>query len=127
MQGLFVKDIVLPQVIVIDRDLTLMNALECIFPSSTNLLCQFHIAKNVKAKCNMQVKNEEDSHKVLDAWNGLVQSLNEHLYEQRLTCFENMYSHYPLSLEYVKSTWLVSHKEKFVTTWIDQVMHLETQ
>ena len=68
MQGLFVKDIVLPQVIVIDRDLTLMNALECIFPSSTNLLCQFHIAKNVKAKCNMQVKNEEDSHKVLDAW-----------------------------------------------------------
>ena len=44
------KDNMLPQVIVSDRDLALMNALETVFPSLTNLLCLFHITKNVSAK-----------------------------------------------------------------------------
>ncbi|KAH1221164.1 PKS-NRPS hybrid synthetase [Glycine max] len=41
----------LPLVIVTDRDLALMNAVKTVFPESTNLLCRFHIDKNVKAKC----------------------------------------------------------------------------
>ena len=38
-------------VIVIDRDFTLMNAVKSVFPYATNLLCRFHINKNVKTKC----------------------------------------------------------------------------
>ncbi|KAH1221688.1 Protein FAR1-RELATED SEQUENCE 5 [Glycine max] len=38
-------------VIVTDRDLALMNAVKTMFPECTNLLCRFHIDKNVKAKC----------------------------------------------------------------------------
>ncbi|KAL5184951.1 hypothetical protein HKD37_17G048557 [Glycine soja] len=40
----------LPVVIVTDRDLTLMNAVKNVFSECTNLLCRFHIDKNVKAK-----------------------------------------------------------------------------
>ena len=39
------------RVIVTVRDLTLMNAVKIVFPEITNLLCLFHIDKNVKAKC----------------------------------------------------------------------------
>jgi len=39
-----------PTVIISDRDLALMNAIEVVFPEATNLLCRFHINKNVKAK-----------------------------------------------------------------------------
>ncbi|KAH1198499.1 hypothetical protein GmHk_18G052065 [Glycine max] len=92
---------------------------ERVFPLSTNFLCQFHIAKNVRANCKMHVNNMEDWGKVLDAWNGLVQSPNEKLYEQHLLSFENMFSLYPLFLKYDQNTWLIPHKEKFVTTWID--------
>lgn len=42
VQGLFVEDDVLPQVIVTNRDLALMNALKSVFPSSTNLLSILH-------------------------------------------------------------------------------------
>ena len=35
----------------IDKDLALMNAVKTVFPECTNLLCMFHIDKNVKAKC----------------------------------------------------------------------------
>ncbi|KAH1215405.1 PKS-NRPS hybrid synthetase [Glycine max] len=41
----------LPGVIVTDKDLTLMNAVKTVFPECTNLLCWFHIDKNLKAKC----------------------------------------------------------------------------
>ena len=35
----------------IDRDLALMNVVKTVFPECTNLLCRFHINKNVNAKC----------------------------------------------------------------------------
>ncbi|KAG5553736.1 hypothetical protein RHGRI_011577 [Rhododendron griersonianum] len=41
----------LPVVIVTDRELALMNAIRSVFPHATNLLCRFHISKNVLAKC----------------------------------------------------------------------------
>ena len=45
----------LPGVIVTDKDLTLMNAVKTVFPECTNLLCWFHIDKNLKAKCKSLV------------------------------------------------------------------------
>ena len=48
-----------PIVIVNDRDLALMNAIEVVFPKACNLLCMFHINKNVKAQCKMLVHPRE--------------------------------------------------------------------
>ena len=61
-QGLFMRVDALPGVIVTDRDLSLMNAMKTIFLDATNLLCRFHIDKNVKAKCKTLValKNSWD-------------------------------------------------------------------
>ncbi|KAH1249182.1 Protein FAR1-RELATED SEQUENCE 5 [Glycine max] len=50
-ERLFLRNDRLPVVIVTDRDLALMNAVKTVLPESTNLLCRFHIDKNVKAKC----------------------------------------------------------------------------
>ena len=49
----------LPGVIVTDRDLSLMNAVKTVFLDATNLLCQFHIDKNVKAKCKTLVAQKK--------------------------------------------------------------------
>ncbi|KAH1225692.1 hypothetical protein GmHk_11G032528 [Glycine max] len=49
---------ILPRVIVTDRDLALMNAVKIVFPEATNLLCRFHIDKNVKAKCKTLIAAE---------------------------------------------------------------------
>ena len=50
-----------PKVIVSDRDLALMNSIRVIFPEACNLLCRFHINKNVKAKCKMLVHPRESN------------------------------------------------------------------
>ncbi|KAH1194225.1 PKS-NRPS hybrid synthetase [Glycine max] len=49
-RGIFLRRDALPRVIVTDRDQALMNAVKIVFPECTNLLCSFHINKNVKAK-----------------------------------------------------------------------------
>ncbi|KAH1189831.1 PKS-NRPS hybrid synthetase [Glycine max] len=84
-RGLFLNRDALPGVIVIDRDQALMNAVKDVFPECTNLLCIFHINKNVKAK----------------------------------SC-----APWPIFVDYVKETWIIPHKEKFVSTWTNKVMHL---
>ncbi|KAH1069348.1 hypothetical protein GYH30_006808 [Glycine max] len=48
--GLFMRVDALPEVIVTDKDFSLMNAVKTVFSDATNLLCRFHIDKNVKAK-----------------------------------------------------------------------------
>ena len=57
----------LPGVIVTDRDLSLMNTVKTVFPDATNLLCQFHIDKNVKAKCKTLIAEK-------NAWNYVMEA-----------------------------------------------------
>ncbi|XP_020216699.1 PKS-NRPS hybrid synthetase CHGG_01239 [Cajanus cajan] len=124
LKGLITNDNDTPQVIVTDRDLGMMKALQMIFPSSTNLLCRFHINKNVKAKCKMVVYPKEKWDLVMDAWDDVVNSSNEDQYVQRLTLFEKVCSNFPIFNDYVRDSWLIPHKEKFVTAWTNKVMHL---
>jgi len=56
LKGLFVTDDH-RKVIICDKDLALMNAISIVFPKVHNLLCRFHINKNVKAKCIMLVNS----------------------------------------------------------------------
>ena len=44
-------DIPKPQVIVTDRELALMNAVQTVFSESHNLLCIWYINKNVLVNC----------------------------------------------------------------------------
>ncbi|KAJ1403443.1 PKS-NRPS hybrid synthetase [Sesbania bispinosa] len=47
-------------------------------------------------------------------------------FEMQLASFEQMCLPFGLFLNYVKNTWLISHKEKSVDAWINKVMHLGT-
>ncbi|KAL5170754.1 Protein FAR1-RELATED SEQUENCE 6 [Glycine soja] len=100
-RGLFLRRDVLPEVIVADKDLALMNAVKIVFPKCTNLLCQFHIDKNVKAKC----KSPEE----FDEW---------------LEKFEINCSPWLMFVDYVNQIWIIPHREKFVKAWTNTVMYL---
>lgn len=45
LKELFSFEKLLPEIVVTDRELPLMNAMEVVFPNSTHLLCSFHISK----------------------------------------------------------------------------------
>ncbi|KAJ1434374.1 MULE transposase domain [Sesbania bispinosa] len=115
-----------PEVIVTDRDIALMNAVEKVFPVSSHLLCQFHIAKNVKAKCKILVSNTLKWQPIMDVWMSLMHSPTEADFEMNLAHFEQVCSTWGLFRTYVNHTWLMPHKEKFVDAWINKNMHLGT-
>ena len=49
-----------PRVIAIDRELSLMNAIAVTFPMCKNVLCIWHINKNVGSKCKGFFKKEDE-------------------------------------------------------------------
>ncbi|KAI5419548.1 hypothetical protein KIW84_043637 [Lathyrus oleraceus] len=83
LKELFVKKDLCPQVILTDRDLALMKAIVIVFPRLINLLCRFHINKNVGAKCKQHVVN--DLQKTIDTlWIEVVWASDEVEYGQRV-------------------------------------------
>ncbi|KAI5435375.1 hypothetical protein KIW84_021980 [Lathyrus oleraceus] len=123
LKELFVKKDLCPQVILTDRDLALMKVIEIVFPRSTNLLCRFHINKNVGAKCKQHVVN--DLQKTIDTlWMEVVWASDEVEYGQRLHQLEQTSVDYIGFINYVKDTWLTPHKHRFVGAWINRVLHL---
>ncbi|XP_068492204.1 uncharacterized protein [Phaseolus vulgaris] len=113
-----------PEVIVCDRDLALMNAINIVFPKARNLLCRFHINKNVKAKCKMLVDSVEAWEVVMDSWRTIIDCTYIAKFDEFIKSFETIFSPWPLLVEYVKNTWIIPHKEKFVKCWTDSLMHL---
>ncbi|KAL5193633.1 Protein FAR1-RELATED SEQUENCE 5 [Glycine soja] len=83
-RGIFLRRDVLPGVIVTDRDLALMNAVKTVFPECTNLLYNFHINKNVKAKCKSLIGQRNAWEYVMDAWGTLVDCPSEQQFDECL-------------------------------------------
>ncbi|XP_073224785.1 protein FAR-RED IMPAIRED RESPONSE 1-like [Cicer arietinum] len=111
------------EVIVTDRDLALMNAIENVFPKAANLLCLFHICKHVKAKCKMTVFPKKKQVQIMEAWEALIYSYDEAQYYTKLAIFEGICSSCSIFYDYVHEQWLIPHKERFVEAWTNRVMH----
>ncbi|XP_052730513.1 uncharacterized protein LOC108324532 [Vigna angularis] len=124
LKGLFLTSEGGPKVIVIDRDLALMNAIANVFPESYQMLCRFHILKNVKAKCKMLVHSTEVWEVLMDAWENVMDCVDESLFAEYVNGFQYASSSWPLFFEYVNQTWIIPYSTYFVKFWTNKVMHL---
>ncbi|XP_058777076.1 PKS-NRPS hybrid synthetase cheA-like [Vicia villosa] len=123
LKQLFIKQDFCPQVILTDRYLALMNAIETIFSKTTNFLCRFHINKNVKSKCKDHVvDNMRET--VEKMWYELIRAGDEMMYHQKLKQLEDVCVDSKDFINYVIDTWLTPHRHRFVKAWVNQVLHL---
>ncbi|KAK9943777.1 hypothetical protein M0R45_009374 [Rubus argutus] len=113
----------MPNVIVTDKDLELIRAVEMVFPSARHLLCKWHINKNVLAKCRNLFGSKEKWDRFIMKWNVLVTSPTEEVYIQELAVLQSEFSNYTEVLEYVTNTLLNPFKDRFVSAWTDMIMH----
>lgn len=117
----------LPTVIVTDRDLALMNAIEKVFPNAKHLLCRWHIDKNVTANCRKHF-DEKAWPLFMHSWTSLMFSSDIPTYERLLAALKRDFSFlYPKAIEYIELSWLGPYKERFVSAWTDNVMHFGNQ
>src|SRR3954447_10747566 len=115
-----------PVVIVTDRDKGLMNGIEHTFPATENLLCLWHINKNVLAhgqQCQVFKAKTEEEEGFLKLWNQLVAAPSAELYNSRLSALRMAYQQFPKFLHYLDKTWLTDYKERFVQCWANRHLH----
>ena len=112
----------IPKVIVTDRETALMNVVAKFFPTSSALVCEFHILKNVRAKCilDCRVKDSKGKHvnssdlvnTIMNAWEVIVNSPSEELYADAVLQFKKVCERFQKYLNCVESTILEPLKEK---------------
>jgi len=61
----------------------------------------------------------------MEAWRSLVAYLCESYFDEYLKKFEMACSLWPMFVDYVCQTWVISHKEKFVKAWTNKGMLLK--
>ena len=128
----------LPSVVLTDRCLACMNAVQISFPTSFSLLCLWHANKAVLRYClpafatrELNADSDSVTEKTMEAWeefyrfwHQLMRSPSETAFNERLLSFEKRYvPGHRNEVGYVKTTWLEPYKKKLVKAWVDQHYH----
>ncbi|KAK1258108.1 hypothetical protein QJS04_geneDACA012294 [Acorus gramineus] len=103
------------KVIITDHELGLMKAVSMVFPSTVCLLCRVHIGKNVLKNCRKAFFDLETSDKFNGAWFGVMKALTEEEFCRKLQLLEDEFCAFPNELSYLHKTWVVKHRERFVS------------
>lgn len=143
LQSLYTScNIRLPSVILTDRCLACLNALNVVFYNAVSLLCLWHANKAVLAHClpiftaqerllaklsSIKTTNQEESahwKEFYAGWHGIISSPTESTYRERLAAFEKKYvPNHVEEVAYIKEVWLEPYKEKLVKAWVDLNTH----
>jgi hypothetical protein len=119
------SEVVTPKVLCTDQELALMNGIARVFPGCHNILCCWHINKNVLANCKTRFSDVEWQ-EFMQRWNLVVSSTSVELFDAALGAFKDTYAtSHPTAWNYVNNTWL-PHKEKFMACFMDEFPHFDS-
>ncbi|KNE92166.1 hypothetical protein PSTG_14458 [Puccinia striiformis f. sp. tritici PST-78] len=118
-QVAFLLEPLVPSVILTDKEQALMTAIEKVFPTTRNLLCQWHMGKNLWSHCR-PILGDEPYLSFCQAWNFLLVSNNPKQYEKN---FQNLAaSCSPEVMQYMSKNW-IPLADRFVKYLISNVLH----
>ncbi|KAI3858084.1 hypothetical protein MKW98_029558 [Papaver atlanticum] len=112
----------LPSVFVTDKESALIRGISDIFPQARQLLCTYHISKDVASNCKKHFQNSEELDIFLKDWNEITQAKTHIDFYDGFAEFERKWVNYPACLRYLRETWL-EQKEHFVSSWTNEVKH----
>ncbi|KAG1439492.1 hypothetical protein G6F56_012278 [Rhizopus delemar] len=121
-----------PKIIATDRELALISAIAVVVPDAYNILCRWHINKNIKVKIAKYFPgiSAERKDEILKAWSSMVSSSSTEVdFERNFSEFSMQFTSGEAGIrfiDYIKDTWVENHKEKFVAAWTDEHMHFNS-
>ncbi|KAL8492337.1 hypothetical protein ACS0TY_023811 [Phlomoides rotata] len=116
----------LPTIILTNRELALINAVESTFPSATHLLCKWHIRKNMLAKCKKMFPSNDEWKSFSRSFDRVIDAENEGDFFDFLRIFQVDYTKNPKlkkDVEYCMDQWITPYKHKFISAYTNKVMH----
>ena len=109
-------------VFVTDRELGLMKAIKTVFPKAKNLLCTWHIEKNVLANCRSSFRTEQNFQEFFRRWSLLINAETVDDFDTRRGQLQSFCSSKKHVWNYLNATWL-SLKEHFVKCFLVDTLH----
>lgn len=109
-----------PTVILTDRDIALMKAVDKIFPNSQKQLCRRHIEQCVLTRVLQQPGfNKEFAEYFKHRWNWAIEAATHEEFLLRWECVKQQYEHYPGLIRYCEKTWLSKYAHRVLSAFID--------
>ena len=116
-----------PIVIVTDRDLALMNAISINYPNTVNILCVWHINRNVLKNCKAAFDTQQEWEEFLAAWHEVVYASTSAEHEEAWQSLKAKYhDEHEEEVEYLRTIWLDEYKERFCKAWTNEVLHFNS-
>jgi hypothetical protein len=111
-----------PKVFLTDKEDALRNAISVVFPEAKNLLCIWHINKNILKNCLNKFDEREQFDNFMKDINQLLQSSTETSFNDSLIEFRAKYSNSRGADEYIISN-VIPLKEFIAQPWTNSVRH----
>ena len=113
-----------PTVIVTDRELAIMNAIKIVFPGAINILCIWHIEKNILSHCKPSFPNEDIWNDFLQNWSDVVFADSEEMFSENFQLLRVTFGElYPSCVDYLERNW-IPRRFNFARAWIGKHPHL---
>ena len=116
-----------PIVIVTDRDLALMNAIAINYSTTVNILCVWHVNRNVLKNCKAAFDTQQEWEEFLAAWHEVVYASTSAEHEEAWQSLKTKYhDEHEEEVEYLRTIWLDEYKERFCKAWTNEVLHFNS-
>lgn len=108
-----------------------MSSLRTVFPSTRNLLCRWHIQKNILAKCRSHFpaaepdSDNDEWTRFLQAWSTVLKTRTPEAFEEEWIKMKRKFRARIYPCHYIETVWM-PWKERFAAPWSNNVMHLGT-
>jgi len=112
-----------PGVIITDRELAAMNALEDVFPGIPHMLCRRHINENVEVYLRKLTGKKSFWFTFKKRWSSIINAQTETEYMEKVKLMEAAWHRVPAFIQYIHDTWLTPYRHKFVSAWTKEIKH----
>jgi hypothetical protein len=115
----------LPVTIATDCEIALLNAIRSVFPSANNVLCIWHIQKNLVTKGKRRFNGNDDDWEIfVGVWNSVVNATDVDGFNSGWEQFKQQYGATENdAVKYIEDTWM-PFKELFGKAWTNRFLHM---
>lgn len=116
--------IFLPEILMIDREMSLIRIIKRIFFATNHLLCIWHVNKNVLTNCKSAFLFIETWEEFYSMWNNVLRTKTEKTFEWVWDQLKKKYFiEYFQLIEYLINTWIRPFVRKITKCYISAIRH----
>jgi hypothetical protein len=114
------NNIPIPEAVLTNREQALMNGLDSVFPTTTHLLCTWHINKNLVSNGAKMIKDKKKEAEMIQHWNNVINITTTGDFRAAFDRFAGSYGE--KFGKYMHSNWLPV-AEKYPNAWTREMTH----